>query len=117
MWHVLLDSSPLVGTRVEYKAPNISFVHLLFSGPNPIPDGDEPVDKPVDKPANKTTERIGERRILLLSSQLLVTNSHKLRSLCNLVKPNFSYIRSEQFSKQNTIILEHFPEHFVPEFR
>ena len=76
MWHVLLDSSPLVGTRVEYKAPNISFVHLLFSGPNPIPDGDEPdavssTDKTTDvTPANKTTERIGERRILLISSQL-----------------------------------------------
>ena len=101
MWHVLLDSSPLVGTRVEYKAPNISFVHLLFSGPNPIPDGEEP--DVTEKPVNKTTECIGERRILLLSSQLLVTNSHKLRSLCNLVKPNFSHIRSEQFSKQNTI--------------
>ena len=114
-----------MGTRVEYKAPNISFVHLLFSGPNPIPDGEKPDEKPVEKPdenpdetpVNKTTECIGERRILLLSSQLLVTNSHKLRSLCNLVKPNFSHIRSEQFSKQNTIILEHFPEHFVAEFR
>ena len=65
-----------MGTRVEYKAPNISFVHLLFSGPNPLPDGDEP--DVTEKPVNKTTECIGERRILLISSQLTLPRTARI---------------------------------------
>ena len=45
-------------------------IHLLFSGPNPIPADPEPdTEKP--KEPTPAPERIGERRVPLLSSQPL----------------------------------------------